>query len=192
MNYSRLKHYHSMFFFYDPEIWRPVLGYEGLYEVSNYGRVKSLTRITLGKHGRYCTFYGRMLKQRPSTTCKYLITDLCKNGKRIHFLTHILVAKAFLGDYQGLEVNHKNGNIYDNHLSNLEVISHYENIQHSIQMGLKRDCGEKHVHAKITNNQAQLIRKRVANGEKQKDIAIELGVSKQLINSVVLNKTYIK
>ena len=179
-----------MIFFFVFEEWKPIPGYEGLYEVSNYGQVKSLTRTVPRKDGRHCTFTGRILTQRTTTTCRYLVTDLCKNGVRIHYLTHILVAKAFLGEYTGLDVNHINGNIYDNRLTNLEIITHYDNIQHAIAHGLKRDYGEKHVRAKITNMQAQLIRQKAANGEKQKDIAIEFGVSKQLVNDVVLFKTY--
>lgn len=182
-----------MFFFFDTEIWKDVYGYEGLYEVSNYGNVRSLDRIVLMQNGKTCTFHGRIMRQAPTTTCRYLVTDLCKNGKRTHFLTHILVAKAFFGNYdKNLEVNHIDGNIYNNHVSNLELITHVENIAHSIRIGLKCDYGEKHVHAKITNEQARIIRIRAANGEKQKDIAADLKLSKQFINSVVNYKTYFK
>lgn len=182
-----------MYFYFYEETWKPIPEYEGLYEVSDFGRVRSLNRVVKCKDGRQCTFHGRIMVQAPSTTCKYLITDLCKDGHRAHFLTHILVAKAFFGLYdKSLEVNHKDGNIYNNQVSNLELITHYENIRHSVETGLKRDYGENHVHAKLTNLQAQQVRVRVARGEKQKDIAEELGVSKQLINSIVLYKTYFK
>lgn len=133
------------------------------------------------------------MKQAPTTRCRYLVVDLCKNGHRKHLLVHVLVAKAFFGNYdKSLEVNHIDGNIHNNHISNLELVTHIENIAHSIKTGLKHDYGENHVHAKMTNEQARIIRKRVENGEKQKDIAAEFGVSKQMINSIVKYKTYFK
>lgn len=182
-----------MFFFFDVEIWKNVFGYDGLYEVSNYGNVRSLDRIVSMQNGKTCTFYGRIMRQAPTTRCHYLVVDLCKNGYRKHVLTHIVVAKAFFGDYdKSLEVNHIDGNIYNNHVSNLELVTHAENLEHSIRTGLKCDYGEKHVHAKLTNEQACIIRIRVANGEKQKDIADELKVSKQTINNIVHYKTYFK
>lgn len=182
-----------MFFFFDIEIWKDVCGYEGLYEVSSHGNVRSLDRTVLRRNGIKQVCYGRIMRQAPTTKCRYLVTDLCKNGKRTHMLTHILVAKAFFGDYdKSLEVNHIDGNIYNNHVSNLELVTHSENIAHSIRIGLKCDYGEKHVHAKLTNEQARLIRLRVANGEKQKDIAEELNVCKQVICNIVQHKTYLK
>lgn len=181
-----------MFFFW-LERWKDIVGYEGLYEVSDFGRVRSLDRVLPRKDGRSCSFRGRIIMQASTTTCKYLVVDLCKDSHRKHHLAHILVAKAFLGEYEkGLEVNHKDGNIYNNHISNLEVVTHAENIRHSIVTGLKQDYGEKHVHAKFTNEQANIIRFRVKNGEKQKDLAHEFGVNKQTICSIVNYKTYTK
>lgn len=180
-------------FFFNEEIWKPIVDYEGLYEVSNFGRVRSLDRIILRKDGRTQTHKGRMMRQAPSTCCHYLITDLCKNGKRKHVLTHILVAKAFFGDYgKDLEVNHKDGNVLNNYIENLEVITHFENIKHSIENGLKDDCGEKHSNAKITNQIAHEMRVRVKNGETQRSVATYYGVSYKLVNRVILNKGYTK
>lgn len=180
-------------FYFDGEVWLDIPGYEGLYQASSYGRVRSLDRVLLRKDGRPCTYRGHIMRQAPTTTCRYLVTDLCIDGKRTHYLTHILVARTFYGVYDSsLEVNHIDGNVYNNHISNLELVTHADNIRHSIETGLKRDYGEQHVHAKLTNEQARQVRLRVANGKKQKDVAADLGVSKQLINSIVLYKTYFK
>lgn len=182
-----------IFFFFDTEVWRDIIGFEGLYMVSNLGRIKSLDRVVLKSDGRYCTFHGRIMKQYPTTTCRYLTVRLSKNCKLPHFLVHILVAKAFYGDYdKGLEINHIDGNVLNNRIDNLEIVTHQENIDHSVATGLKHDYGERHVFAKLTNKQAQWVREQAALGVKQKDIAAQLGVSKQLINVVVLNKRYVK
>lgn len=181
-----------MMFFFFTEKWKDIPNYEGLYQVSSYGRVRSLDRIVIDKNGRRSIRYGKTIAQRATTTCHYMVVDLCKNGIRKHLLTHRVVASAFLGLCDGLEVNHIDGNYLNNKVNNLELVTHQENIDHSIKMGLKCDYGEKSVHAKVTNKQAEWIRQQVYNGRKQKDVAKELGLSKQLINRIVNYKGYIK
>lgn len=94
------------------EYWKPVVGYEGLYEVSNWGRVKSL------KFGK-----ERILK--PCTNrYGYLFVKLCKDGKVKPFTVHRLVAEAFLPNPDNLpQVNHKDENKQNNIVSNLEWCS---------------------------------------------------------------------
>lgn len=94
------------------EIWKPVVGYENLYEVSNFGRVKSLNYNHSGKE--------RILK---SFTNKdgYLYVDLCKNGKRKKYRIHRLVAQAFMPNTDNLPcINHKDENKQNNNIDNLE------------------------------------------------------------------------
>lgn len=95
------------------EIWKPVKGFEGLYEVSNLGRVRR----------------NRILK--PHNTGRYLQACLCKNGKQSHVLIHRLVAEAFVENPNNLpEVNHKDEDIFNNAASNLEWMSRSENLQY--------------------------------------------------------------
>ena len=93
------------------EEWRDVIGYEGLYQVSNLGRVKSLPR----KHQLRCI----IVAQHP-TGGGYLTVTFTKNRKRKNFRTHKLVALCFLPIEEGKnEINHINENKFDNSVGNL-------------------------------------------------------------------------
>ena len=97
------------------EIWKPVRNYEGLYEVSNLGRVKSLNYKRTGKE--------KILKAY-NNSHGYLQVNLCKDGNREQPLVHVLVATAFLDNPDNLpEVNHKDENPKNNMVENLEYCS---------------------------------------------------------------------
>lgn len=100
------------------ETFKAVPGYEGLYEVSDLGNVKGMKT-------------GKILK--PSTNQDgYLHVNLCKDGKRKMFRVHRLVYAAFNEEIPlGLEVNHINKKRYDNRLSNLNLMTHKENVEYS-------------------------------------------------------------
>lgn len=116
------------------EIWKPVKGYEGLYEVSNLGRVRSLDR-TITKAGRYGMMdvvrKGKLLKPQLGKS-GYLCIILCKLGKSKMIFVHRLVATSFIGDIdEEHEVNHIDYNRTNNKLENLEIVTHAENMHHS-------------------------------------------------------------
>ena len=98
------------------EEWRPIEGYEGLYEVSSYGKVRSLDR-----YDRMNRFWkGRILKSYTDTV-GYLNVRLCSNGKLKHHLVHRLVAKAFIPNPDNLpQVNHRDEYKNNNRVENLE------------------------------------------------------------------------
>ena len=99
------------------EVWKPVPNYESLYDASNFGRVRSL------KFGKV-----RILKQFKDKD-GYLKVNLWKDGKSKQFFIHRLVYEAFNGEIpEGMEINHIDENIENNRLSNLEVVSHKDNI----------------------------------------------------------------
>ena len=116
------------------EIWRDIPNYEGLYQASNLGRIKSLERIdTLGRRVN-----ERILK--PSITCNgYYIVGLCKNSIGKWYSAHRLVWEAFNGPIpEGYEINHINEKKFDNRLENLNLMTHRENINYGT--GIKRSA----------------------------------------------------
>ena len=116
--------------------WRDIRGYEGLYQVSNTGLVRSLDRVTTGNRNR--TLNGKLLKQGIKDT-GYFVVALCKDGKPITKSVHRLVATAFLPcSDETLDINHKDGNQKNNNADNLEWCTHRENVQHAYDIGLHK------------------------------------------------------
>lgn len=109
------------------EVWKDIDGYEGLYQISNFGRVKSLGRwVERGKQG--CRFEKEQLIKPNKNSRGYLSVGLHKNGKRQMCSVHRLVAEAFLDNPNNLpEVNHKDENKQNNCVWNLEFCTHKYN-----------------------------------------------------------------
>lgn len=101
------------------EVWKPIKGYEGLYEVSNYGNVKSL-------------FNSEKILHPTDNGSGYLTINLRKDGKRKSFYIHRLVASAFVGNPNNVNVvNHLDFNKFNNRASNLEWVTQKENVRYS-------------------------------------------------------------
>lgn len=125
------------------EIWRPIAGYEGLYEVSSLGRVRSLDRrveVPCTRWGGTMLrpIRGRILK--PFTDCnEYFTLTLCHTGKRWAASVHRLVADAFCHRPGGCdEVNHRDGVKQNNDFTNLEWTTHQANVAHAVETGLTK------------------------------------------------------
>lgn len=114
------------------EIWKDIDGYEGIYQVSSHGKIKSLDKIINGGGARQYIRKGRIRKP-VSTEKGYLRVLLTNNGKRKGYFVHRLVALAFLAkDHSRKHVNHINHIKSDNLVSNLEWVTPAENNQKSI------------------------------------------------------------
>lgn len=119
------------------EEWKDVIGYEGLYQVSNIWRVRSLDRTINNKRGVYKRA-GR-IKAICNASGGYKFVGLCKNGIHKNILLHILVAKAFIPNpFCKRTVNHINCDKSDNRACNLEWATDSENIKHAYRNGLKQ------------------------------------------------------
>lgn len=112
------------------EIWKDVVGYEGLYQVSNLGRVKSIDTILKCKNG-YRRRNGRILRQKFDGKGNYLEVSLSKESKVTTYSVHRLVAQSFIVNSKNkAEVNHKNRLKTDNRAENLEWCTRSENQLH--------------------------------------------------------------
>jgi hypothetical protein len=150
------------------ERWLPVEGYEGSYEVSSLGRIRALPRTSQT---------GMTLDAREvilsAHSAGYLKCGLRREGKtRTHF-AHRIAARAFLGPApEGREdVNHKDGNKRNNHISNLEWASRQENCAHAIETGLSPAQGGTHYLASMSNEVALEVRAWLNAGARICDIA---------------------
>lgn len=140
------------------EKWKPVKGYEGLYEVSSLGRIKSLSkRVDSGKCHR--TYPEKILKPGKNRD-GYLIVIL-SDTNHIHHThkLHRLVAGAFINNPDNLpQVNHKDGNKANNSVDNLEWVSASDNLKHAYKNGFKSVKGAKNPAAKLTVEQVVFIK----------------------------------
>ena len=121
------------------EIWKPVVGYEGIYEVSNLGRVRRLDTFLPNKNGIMVHKKGRVLAQQPwhyKKSCPGhpgFVVSLYGVGKPKLVTVHRLVAKAFIPNPENKpQVNHKDGDRTNNRADNLEWVTQSENMQHAI------------------------------------------------------------
>ena len=113
------------------EIWLPIKGYEGLYEISNLGRVKSLPKV----RGRAVTG-EKILKSH--VVNGYEMVMLCRNYKTFNASVHRLVAQAFIPNPKNKpHINHIDGNKANNNIENLEWCTPSENMMHAYRTGLK-------------------------------------------------------
>lgn len=139
------------------EEFRPVNGYEGLYEVSDFGRVKSLDRYVVYPKGGIRIFYGRLLSL--SKPKGYDRVTLIRNNKAITHFVHQLVAIAFISPRTKEKpwVNHKNFIRDDNRPENLEWVNSQENMDHQVNGG-RSPKGSKNPSAILTEEQVREIK----------------------------------
>lgn len=133
------------------EIWKDVCGFEGLYLVSNFGRVKGLDRVVLRKNQGTLNVRGKLLKVKTLSSGYYKVNLNC-NGSAFSKRVHRLVASAFIPNPKNHKtVNHKNGNKLDNRVPNLEWCSLPDNLKHAKSMGLL----DKNLKALSKNNRSR-------------------------------------
>lgn len=135
------------------ELWKPVEGYEGYYEVSNLGRIKRLSRVVTYPDGKLVRTPGKLLSLKPGNHLGYILVSLCKNGKPAKLYLHRLIAQTFIPNPDNHPlINHKDGNKANNHVDNLEWCSRAHNVRHAYDTGLMDNSGGKHYAARAVVN----------------------------------------
>ena len=174
------------------EIWKDIKGYEGEYQVSNKGNVRSLDRICkrIDRYGNETEYKykGKILSKNDNGN-GYLTVKIKRNGKR--FYVHRLVAEAFLENKENLkEVNHKDNNRSNNVIDNLEWVSRQQNIEHCLKQG-RNARGERNKKSKLKEEDVLKIREMIEEGFlTQREIGEKFGVQQPIISSISLRKKW--
>lgn len=172
------------------EVWKPVVGFEGLYEVSDLGRVRSLDRVVrrLNRWGQVSDFFcrGRLIRSGPHQG-GYLSIHLYRGGEVKSTTAHVLVAEAFIGPRPaGMEVCHNDGDKKNCAASNLRYDTPSGNNQDKEQHGTARK-GDNHQTAKLTTTAVLAIR---ASREPQQVLADRFGCTFSNISAIQLRKSW--
>ena len=145
------------------EIWKDIPNYENLYQASNLGRIKSLSRLILRKDGNSRISKDRIIKNNINKKNNYSYVSLCCNGIKKSYTVHQLVAMTFLGHVPckfGLVVDHIDNNPLNNSLCNLQIITNRKNCSKdkwrintvSKYLGVTKDKNRKGYKARIKIN----------------------------------------
>ena len=170
----------------DVEEFKDIKGYEGLYQISNFGRIKSLKRDC---GNQYCDI-DKILSLKMDSY-GYPQQVLCKNGKRKSHKIHRLVAIHFIENIENkAQINHINGIKTDNNVTNLEWTTMSENIVHAYSLRLIDRRGVKNTMSKLNESQVLEIRKMKELGASISDIKNVFNVSISVIYNIIKRKLW--
>jgi len=167
---------------YKDERWLPVVGYEGWYDVSDFGRVRSARTTTN-------TYAGRVLKL--ATNFDYKLVTLYRDGNKHTHRVHRLVIAAFVGPRpDGKEVNHIDGDKANNMVENLEYVTSSENKIHAYDTGLASNQGERHPSNKLVEKDVHKIRRFLSKGLTRRAIASLFNVNRSTISAIADGRSW--
>jgi hypothetical protein len=172
-------------------VWVPVVGWRGLYEVSDLGEIRSLPRKIKRNDGQSYTVRGRILKPTPCCKRKYLCVELNDNGYAEWNLVHIIVLTAFEGKCPpDMQSCHKDGNGWNNKRKNLRWGTAERNADDRDKHG-RTVRGEKMHSAKLTLKKVSKIKRELKAKVRQVHIAKKHGVSRSTITDIKKERTWI-
>lgn len=176
-----------MFGLNNEEAWKDVPGYEGYYQVSSYGTVRSLSRRQWNGH-KY--WYNKEKVLRPGRKKRYDHLQLSKGNKVKTFQVHQLVASTFMGPQPvNMDVCHLDNNPKNNKLSNLKYVSRKENESHKKMYGTLR-AGEKCNFSKLKEIDVSFVRYLHKKGVSKAKISKMFKVSWYTIFDIITGKTW--
>jgi len=164
------------------ERWRSVLGYEGIYEVSDVGRVRRIGGTDKCRVTRY--------RKTPVDSKGYPYVSLWRNGEERKYRVHTLVLTAFVGVRpEGEEACHRNGDRGDPRLRNLRWGTHVSNLEDKVTHGTA--YGEdRHHWSKLNADMVREIRRRVTFGHTQEEIAAVMGIHRATVSDIWRGKSW--
>jgi NUMOD4 motif-containing protein/HNH endonuclease len=167
------------------ERWLPIEGFEGIYEVSDLGRVR---RVFTRKATKYKAGHILTPTRHRSGYRKVILSNAPAKSQRT---MHAIVARAFLGPRpDGCDINHKNGNKTDNRADNLEYISRMGNIHHAMNVLGHSNAGERHGQATLTKEKVVAIRSLRERGKTLSEIANQFGICFQTVSCIARRKSW--
>lgn len=175
---------------FDDEVWKDIAGWEGQAQVSNYGRVRTMDKWIAAPRGKTRFIAGRMRK--PANNNGYDLIILKCPGKKMSALVHRLVAEAFIGPVGALQINHIDAKKRNNHVSNLEIVTAKQNIEHRDRLGLRTPAkGSKVGGSILVEEQVEQILELLTQGTlTQREIAKKFGVSFSTVHLISKRRTW--
>jgi tRNA nucleotidyltransferase/poly(A) polymerase len=167
------------------EIWKDIENFEGLYQVSNLGNIKSLSREV--PNGKSTMFTKQKVLSPRNHSAGYYQICLCNNGENSYKYIHRLVAKAFIPNPENKPtVNHKDGNKKNNYVGNLEWATYPENKIHAFETGISIPThGQQVWNSILKESDISTIKDLNKDGYNQREIADKYGVNKSVISRIL-------
>jgi len=171
------------------EHWRDVVGWEGIYSVSDRGRILSYSRIVIRRCGRRLPVREKILRPTVNTRGYHVVT-LRGGGRKFWCHVHMLVCQAFHGERpEGMQTRHLDGDKSNNSVANLQYGTPLENAADKTAHGTTVR-GSKHVLSKLTKVDVRKIRALVAAGARQVDVAVRFGICQPHVSDVAAGRVW--